>query len=486
MEFKANRIANIVFSILLCGSAGGAIAQQRGLVIDWGVAKTNNTDFQHYLDSIDFRAIQASLDQNSDIVWKMGVQDAAWLMWEKNIVFPSNEMEHAVWRWPVNVAVDSQLFDIRASSNQLFNIFNAGRMIASGEVNVFNTCREQMESFVEFYARRCIGSAPLALSLVNRLDVSYLGMERNMLYITERDSREDTLTYKNITLKIRYGDDSMLMKRKEIVVAIMNAGAVSNGLFVVDSINSATTTAQYASLATEAIAKPCRAHCPQRASAAWGHAAPNRGGAIPSTVNLDEVMKRIDSSVKSKVLPQQCFAYSGKFDIDGCLFEVSSVTNKIRLGFQACLATESVQGRHYSVIGQIENRMSVSRSGRSLWNVYVYSEICPEYAKEIAIQSFFHGSSMTPKAIANSITISSERLGDFCLSWKSYEKQKDYLVFVKGGVVVIVSGLTDVSHVARLMNKVLDECERSYKKGEVITIETAARKLSNQGKKSTE
>ena len=130
--------------------------------------------------------------------------------------------------------------------------------------------------------------------------------------------------------------------------------------------------------------------------------------------------------------------------------------------------------------------MSVSRSGRSLWNVYVYSEACPEYAKEIAIQSFFHGSSMTPKAIANSITIRSERLGDFCLSWKSYEAQKDYLVFVKGGVAVIVRGLTDVSHIARLMSKVLDECERSYENGEVMSIETAARKLSKHGTKSTE
>ena len=238
-----------------------------------------------------------------------------------------------------------------------------------------------------------------------------------------------------------------------LLVMCFSETSFGYGLFVVDSMNSRTATVQRASLMTE---------------------------------NLDRVVERIDSSKKSKVLPRQCLSYSGKFDIDGYLFEASAVTNKIQPEFQAWLEIEIEQGRHYSVIGQIENRMSVSRSGRSLWNVYVYSEACPEYAKEIAIQSFFHGSSMTPKAIANSITISSERLGDFCLSWKSYEKQKDYLVFVKGGVVVIVSGLTDVSHVARLMNKVLDECERSYKKGEVITIETAARKLSNQGKKSTE
>ena len=47
-----------------------------------------------------------------------------------------------------------------------------------------------------------------------------------MLYITERGSREDSLTYKNITLNIRYTDDSLAKHRKALAVALMNAGAV--------------------------------------------------------------------------------------------------------------------------------------------------------------------------------------------------------------------------------------------------------------------
>jgi hypothetical protein len=48
-----------------------------------------------------------------------------------------------------------------------------------------------------------------------------------MLYITERGSLEDSLTYKNITLKIRYKDDSLSKHRKAIAEALMTAGAVT-------------------------------------------------------------------------------------------------------------------------------------------------------------------------------------------------------------------------------------------------------------------
>jgi hypothetical protein len=48
-----------------------------------------------------------------------------------------------------------------------------------------------------------------------------------MLYITERGSLEDSLTYKNITLKIRYKDDSLSKHRKAIAEALMTAGVVT-------------------------------------------------------------------------------------------------------------------------------------------------------------------------------------------------------------------------------------------------------------------
>ena len=64
-------------------------------------------------------------------------------------------------------------------------------------------------------------------TFAQRLDVSYLGAETNMLYITERGSLEDGVTYKNITLKIRYKDDSLSKHRKAIAEALMTAGAVT-------------------------------------------------------------------------------------------------------------------------------------------------------------------------------------------------------------------------------------------------------------------
>ena len=48
-----------------------------------------------------------------------------------------------------------------------------------------------------------------------------------MLYITERGSLEDSVTYKNITLKIRYKDDSLSKHRKAIAEALMTAGTVT-------------------------------------------------------------------------------------------------------------------------------------------------------------------------------------------------------------------------------------------------------------------
>ena len=66
----------------------------------------------------------------------------------------------------------------------------------------------------------------IKFQVAKSLDVAYLGAETNMLYITERGSREDSLTYKNITLNIRYTDDSLAKHRKAIAVALMNAGAV--------------------------------------------------------------------------------------------------------------------------------------------------------------------------------------------------------------------------------------------------------------------
>ena len=92
----------------------------------------------------------------------------------------------------------------------------------------YYSCRKQKEAFLNKYSGPANSSkSPLfSFSLVQRLDVSYLGAETNMLYITERGSLEDSLTYKNITLKIRYKDNSLSDHRKAIAEALMTVGVV--------------------------------------------------------------------------------------------------------------------------------------------------------------------------------------------------------------------------------------------------------------------
>ena len=96
-----------------------------------------------------------------------------------------------------------------------FDILKGDMVIANCDATVFNTCSEQIESFIYPYAKRFSNSnMPLHFHLLNNLEVSYLGAETNMLYITERGSLEDSLTYKNITLKIRYKDNSLTIERR--------------------------------------------------------------------------------------------------------------------------------------------------------------------------------------------------------------------------------------------------------------------------------
>ena len=191
------------------------------------VTKTNAVEFQNYLDSIGFQAIQNTLGQNGTMLWKIGLQDAAWVMWQKGIVFTSNDVNCAEWRCPANVSVNSLRLNVCQLDASRFKVFNASVLVADAEVGVFNTYADKMNAFINSFARRCIGNAPLAMNLLDTLEVAYLGSETNMLYITERGSLEDSLTYKNITLKIKYKDDSFSNHRKAIAEALMKAGAVT-------------------------------------------------------------------------------------------------------------------------------------------------------------------------------------------------------------------------------------------------------------------
>ena len=205
----------------------GSGQQEVSLSVNGISIKTNVVEFQTYLDTIGFHAIRKSLAPGGTLVWKMGVQDAVWVMWQRDIVIPFNDVCCTEWRCPTNASINSLRLDVRQLDASRFDVLNASSVIANAEVSVFNTYADKLQFFINSFARRCIGNAPLAMNLLDSLDVSYLGAETNMLYITERGSLEDSLTYKNITLKIRYKDNSLSKHRKAIAEALMTAGAVT-------------------------------------------------------------------------------------------------------------------------------------------------------------------------------------------------------------------------------------------------------------------
>ena len=220
----------IVLVVVFCWSVALLADERRGLTVDLNgiVTKTNFVEYLKYQDSIGFNAIQNKLNPDGNPLKESGLKDAAWLMWEKDIVFPANDENLADWSTPTNAVVDSLLLEVRASGVLRFDLLKNGNVVANGEVGVFKSCREPMVAFMHQQAERFATTTMLIkFQVAKRLDVSYLGAETNMLYITERGSLEDSVTYKNITLKIRYKDDSLSKHRKAIAEALMTAGAVT-------------------------------------------------------------------------------------------------------------------------------------------------------------------------------------------------------------------------------------------------------------------
>ena len=199
--------------------------------------KDSEKEFKSYLDSTGLGAMMSN--DKGELIGGLFWSDAAWIMWQKNIFLPTNDSDRAEWRWPTNVPVGKLQTQVCASKAPLFDILIAGDVIAKGEVKQYNSYREQRESFLNKYSGPANSSRPpsFIFTFAQRLDVSYLGAETNMLYITERGSRDDSLTYKNITLNIRYTDDSLAKHRKAIAVALMNAGAVLKPRDHIDSVS---------------------------------------------------------------------------------------------------------------------------------------------------------------------------------------------------------------------------------------------------------
>ena len=220
----------IVLVVVFCWSVALLADERRGLTVDLNgiVTKTNFVEYLKYQDSIGFNAIQNKLNPDGNPLKESGLKDAAWLMWEKDIAFPTKDENHADWSLPANVVADFLHLEVRAFDMLKFELLQTGTVVANGEVRVFKSCGEPMVAFMHQQAERFATTTMLIkFQVAKRLDVSYLGAETNMLYITERGSLEDSVTYKNITLKIRYKDDSLAKHRKAIAAALMTAGAVA-------------------------------------------------------------------------------------------------------------------------------------------------------------------------------------------------------------------------------------------------------------------
>ena len=220
----------IVLVVVFCWSVALLADERRGLTVDLNgiVTKTNFVEYLKYQDSIGFNAIQNKLNPDGNPLKESGLKDAAWLMWEKDFAFPTKDENHADWSLPANVVADFLHLEVRAFDMLKFELLQTGTVVANGEVRVFKSCGEPMEAFMHQQAERFATTTMLIkFKVAKSLDVSYLGAETNMLYITERGSLEDSVTYKNITLKIRYKDDSLSKHRKAIAEALMTAGAVT-------------------------------------------------------------------------------------------------------------------------------------------------------------------------------------------------------------------------------------------------------------------
>ena len=215
----------IMFAIAICCRHGLSVDQPEIILpsINGMPLKTDMSDFERYLDAMGFKSIENQVEAPMP---KMMLGEAAWLMWERDIVFPSNDMDCAEWRHPIGLDVVKLKMVIRERDSARFDLIRGSVVIANCEVRAFNTCCEQVKAFLLRYATRLCCSAPVKFSILNNLESSYIGPQTNMLYITERGSREDSLIYKNITLKVKYVDDSVLKYRKEIVTSLMRDGTV--------------------------------------------------------------------------------------------------------------------------------------------------------------------------------------------------------------------------------------------------------------------
>lgn len=196
---------------------------------------------------------------------------------------------------------------------------------------------------------------------------------------------------------------------------------------------------------------------------------------------IEGIRHEIGKANKSNVLPQQCFAYSGHFELDGHQFFAKALTNQINATDLEWLETEKAKGRKYRVAGVMGNHVDMKFYGRESWRVSLHAEVCHDDAIEIAISRTLFRSSLPLNMSVKSIVVNAAGVGDFCLYRKADDENlsRSFLAFVRGGCAVVVCG-SDALRAARLVDDILMECGRAYERGEIITIATAAERLSKK------
>lgn len=256
------------------------------------------------------------------------------------------------------------------------------------------------------------------------------------------------------------------MNRYKIMVVLLTAGmfdaVFAHGLFLLADLNNAT---KRTNITTSLI--------PQK-EGAWCRIGENK-----EHDGFEAAIKRVRDKIakahKSESFPRQCLLYSGTFELNGHEFAARAATNQNSVAKMVVI--EDYNTRNLHMDGRCDLRIDITQIGGGAWDAYLCANYHPEDAMEIAISSFFSQSSMTEERIVESITVELDKVGDVCLSWRQESCRKTFMVFIKGGCVVVIRGNINVAPVATLLDCILGECGQAYEKGEIITIATAAERL---------
>ncbi|MBO4448850.1 MAG: hypothetical protein J5807_05130 [Kiritimatiellae bacterium] len=212
-----------------------------------------------------------------------------------------------------------------------------------------------------------------------------------------------------------------------------------------------------------------------------------KGCPLPLVVpGMQWIYSATETNMTSNVLPSGCLEGAVDFCCFGLEFKSFVASNRLSVAAHDSIERRKACGGNVQVAGLVEHRLEISKNGEWVATAYLYEEVSTKHAREIAIRDFFRASSMQTDAIAESIDLRVGNVGDFSFSWKPYDNNADYVTFVSGRLAVIVSGVKCAVSVAKVVERLIKECERACKKGETISLSTAAMRLSNSNKDGNE